>query len=316
MRAKLAKVFVVATVMGCAPSPSEPRNPDPVPVVPPLEAVPFELLGSGKIAFERIGGGGAIVSLYVIDADARTSAHFFDNTVIEGASISPDGRHVAYAAYAGNATLYDTYVANIDGTAAAHVTTFNRQEGPPTWTPDGAKILILGADGFVPYQVYSQSPVANPPDRTQLTHFAYPTTGPLTCPIIDDNDVRVSMSSQGRLAFDCFWMEIDVLASDGTLVATYKAPRDDQSHWASVVAPTWSPDGSKLAFLEATSIQTTGVMLSMALKVMNADGTNVTTLVTKPVANAHFNGSWSGFANYSLCWTADGSRIVFNIPET
>lgn len=319
MRATLATGFLVlGTTLACGPSPGALHDSDPVPVVPALESVPFELLGSGKIAFQRIGDGGRFSTIYVIDASAGTSAHHFDHQVIEGAAISPDGRRLAYAAYAGSSTLYDDYVANIDGTGVVHVSTFSRQEGPPTWTPDGARILVLGADGFGPYQVYSQSPVANPPDRTQLTHFAYPSGGgELTCPIIDDNDLRVSISPQGMLAFECFWKEIDVLASNGTLLASYAPSRGDLRQWPNVIGATWSPDGTHLAFIEATSDNvTTHRMLSMALKVMNADGSNVTTIFSQPVTNVQFGGGWAGFANYSMCWTADGSRIVFTIPES
>ena len=319
MRATLAiGILLLGTTSACGPSPGAPRDADPVSVVPALESVPFELLGSGKIAFQRIGEGGRFSTIYVIDASARTSAHYFDHLVIEGAAISPDGRRLAYAAYAGSTTLYDSYVANIDGTGVVHISTFAAQEGPPTWTPDGTKILILGGSGLGPYQVYSQSPVASPPDRTQLTHFAYPSGGgELTCPIIDDNNARVSISSQGLLAFDCFWKEIDVLASNGTPLASYAPPRVDGSKWPNVVGAAWSPDGTRVAFIEATSDNvTTHKMLSMALKVMNADGSNITTVVSRPMSNVQFGGGWAGFANYSMCWTADGSRLVFNIPES
>jgi hypothetical protein len=115
----------------------------------------------------------------------------------------------------------------------------------------------------------------------------------------------------------CFWKEADVLASNGTLLASYAPARVDGSVWPNIVGATWSPDGAHLAFIEATSDNvTTHRMLSMALKVMNADGTNVTTIVTRPMTNVQFGGGWAGFANYSMCWTADGSRLVFTIPES
>ena len=317
MRATLAIGFLmVATALACGGgAPAGPRD-DPPTVVPALESVPFELLGAGKIAFQRIGGGGRFTSTYVIDATARTSAHYFDNDpFMLGPSISPDGRRLAYAEYSDNVTLVDDYVANIDGTGVAHVSTFAGQEGPPTWTPDGAKVVILGG-GLGSYQVYSQSPVANPSDRTQLTHFTFPSSGPPACPIIDRNDLRVSISSQGLLAFDCFWGEIDVVASTGALVTSYVPNRDDRAHWPNVVSPTWSPDGSRVAFIETTSDNvTTSRMLSMALKLLNLDG-SVTTIVSIPAPSVQFGGGWAGYLNYSLCWTADGSRIVFTRPES
>jgi Tol biopolymer transport system component len=317
MRTTLATGFLIlGTALGCG-SPSAPRDGNQLPVVPPLESVSFDLLGSGKIAFERIGDGGRYSTVYVIDASAGTSDHYFDNLVVEGASISPDGQRLAYTSFGPTTSFYDAFVANIDGTGVTQVSNFAGQEGPPTWTPDGAKLLILGKNGLTPYQVYSQSPVANPTDRTQLTHFAYPSSGPLTCPIIDDNDVRVSISPQGTLAFECFWKDIDILAPDGTPLAAYVTAQVDESRWPNVVAPTWSPDGSHLAFIEVASDNVTAhSMFNMALRVLDADGTHLTTILNQPVTNTQFLGGWAGLSDYSMCWTADGSRLVFTIPES
>ncbi|MEO8193978.1 MAG: hypothetical protein ABI681_09000 [Gemmatimonadales bacterium] len=171
------------------------------------------------MAFERIG-----IAIYVIDAAAMSSAHFFDNPGLKfGAALSPDGRRVAYTSY-DNATLYDVFVANLDGTGTQHVTRFPQQQGPPTWSPDGAKIVVAGRTGnSIVYDVYSQSPVTNPSDQTQLTHFIATPDSPITCPVIIDNRDRVVASTQGMLAFACSAGEIDVLSSGGNTVGVLQA---------------------------------------------------------------------------------------------
>jgi len=143
------KAFVTSvalgSLLGCGSSSDGATNPFPLPVVPSLESVPYPLLGSGKVAFERIGGSGMYNAIYVVDATAMSSVHAFDNTVTWGPALSPDGLRLAYAAYSDTATRFDVYVSNIDGTGVQHVTRFRQQESPPTWTPDGAKIVVDGS---------------------------------------------------------------------------------------------------------------------------------------------------------------------------
>jgi Tol biopolymer transport system component len=287
-------------------------------VVPALESVPFGLLGSGKVAFERIGANGAYGAIYIIDATAMSSAHAFDNTVTWGPALSPDGRRLAYITYTDLTTLYDVYVANIDGTGVQHATRFTGQEGPPTWTPDGAKIVVAASVGSsLVHNVYSQSPVANPGDVQQLTNFTASPGEPLTCPIIDDNQVRVAISTQGVLAFACSasFGEIDVLSSNGTLSASYLPVRNDRRHWPNVFAPSWSPDGTRLAFVETTTDSATNyTLVGLAVKVMNADGSNVTTVASVKASGSGVGGGTQN--KFSLCWMPDGSRLVFTIPES
>ena len=318
-RQLVASATLLGALLACGSSSDGPTTPDPLPVVPALESVPFGLLGSGRVAFERIGGGGAYGAIYVIDATAMSSAHSFDNSLTWGPALSPDGRRLAYMHLTDFTTGWDVYVANIDGTGVQHATRFTEQESPPTWTPDGAKIVVPRVVGssFV-RNVYSQSPVADPGDVIQLTNFTLGTGATPACPIIFfDSDVLVAISTQGKLAFACFSGEIDVLSSNGTLSASYLPSRNDRRHWPNVFSPSWSPDGTRLAFVETTSDSATNyTLIGLAVKVMNADGSNVTTVATGAGSNAQAGGGWIGPNNFSLCWMPDGSHVVFNVPES
>ncbi|MFN2637883.1 MAG: hypothetical protein ABR585_12730 [Gemmatimonadaceae bacterium] len=318
MRAALLKTeLLLLAFLGCR---TDPISPDfPAPEVPSLESVNFAAIGAGKVAFERIGPTG-YNTIYVIDATAMTSPHFFDNQLEFGAAISPDGQRIAYATY-DNATLYDAFASNLDGSGLQHVTRFALQEGPPSWSPDGAKIVVSGGNSnSLVYDVYSQTATTNPSDQTQLTHFSATPGVPVSCPVIIDNQSRVAISSQGALTFACLNAEVDVLSSTETLVASYKPARTDRTQWPNLFAAQWAPDGTRIAFIETTSnVDANFLLLSYALKVMNADGTNVTALATIPIpasANVQTGGGWVGMNNYSLCWMPDASRLVFNVPET
>jgi Tol biopolymer transport system component len=314
---RLPSLFLLGALLGCGSHDSPGITYTP-PEVPSLESVSFALLGSGKIAFERIGGGGSYQAIYVVDATAGRSTHSFDNAVAWGPALSPDGRLLAYTSY-NITTLYDVWVANVDGTGPQHVTNFPSQEGPPTWTPDGARIVVV-AGNFTSLvtNVFSQSPVPKPGNLTQLTHFAAPPGGgEFVCPTMIENDLTVSSSSEGLLAFVCLSKEIDVLSADGSPSASYVPSRSDRRNWPLVFAPKWSPDGMRLAFIETISDSATNYSLvAVTVKVMNADGTNVTTIATAPGSNAQAGGGWAGLNNFSLCWMPDGSTLVFNVPES
>ncbi|HEV7388335.1 MAG TPA: hypothetical protein VGN73_06980 [Gemmatimonadaceae bacterium] len=307
---------LLALLVGCGSSDGPVTPESPVPPVPALESIPFAALGSGKIAFERISllDDKTYGATYVVDATAASSTHTFDNAIAFGPALSPDGGRLAYTTYANSNTLYDVYVANTDGTGVQHVTSFPTQEGSPSWTPDGSRILTVGTTGPYVDNIFSQS-VVTPGDVLQLTHFTVP-TGPFTCPTIIDNDVPITVSPQGLLAFACLVGEIDILSPDGSLSASYKPARNDRRHWPNVFAPKWSPDGTRLAAIETTSDSATNYsLLAVSVKVMNADGTNVTTIASGAGSDAQTGGGWVGLNNFSLCWTADGSHLVFNVPE-
>jgi Tol biopolymer transport system component len=314
-RASLISVpTLLGALLACGSSSNSPMAPRS-PTVPSLEAVPFGPLGSGKVAFERIAS--AYSAVYVIDPTAMSSAHTFDNAVALGPALSPDGRRLAYTANTDLTTGYDVYVSNTDGTGALRATHFPQQEGPPTWTPDGTKIVMTGATfSSVFFDVYSQSPVTDPGDLTQLTHFTAGPGGSFVCPAIADNDTRVAISTQGALAFSCLTQEIDVLSSNGSPSASYVPSRTDPRHWPNVFSPSWSPDGSRVAFVETTSDSAANFgLVGLAVKIMNADGSNVATVATAKMTGGSTTGGWAGPNNISLCWTPDGSRLVFNVPE-
>jgi Tol biopolymer transport system component len=313
---RLPSLFLFGALLGCGSHDSAGIT-NPLPEVPSLESVSFGLLGSGKIAFERIGGGGSYGAIYVVDATAGRSTHVFDNAATLGPALSPDGRLLAYT-FSNNTANYDVYVANVDGTGAQHVTNFPEQEGPPTWTTDGSRIVFVAGDfTSVIFNVFSQSPVPNPGDLTQLTHFATGPGGQVVCPIITGNDPTVSSSSQGMLAFACQGSEIDILSPDGSLSASYMPSHSDRRHWPLEFSPKWSPDGTRLAFIETISDSAMNYsVVAYTLKVINANGTNATTIVSVPGSNAQAGGGWAGLNNYSLCWMPDGSTLVFNVPES
>ncbi|MFL5523455.1 MAG: TolB family protein [Gemmatimonadaceae bacterium] len=312
--------LLLVVLVGCGGSEGPIAPVNEFPVVPQLESVAFALLGSGRVAFQRLGPPGSeYVATYVIDATAARSWHMFDNTVAEGPAISPDGRKITFMNFMGiSATGWDVYLSKSDGTEVTQLTKLEG-EGAASWSADGSKLVFPFAQGMH-RNFFSQSPVVNATDLKQHTHFTADPGGHLICPYLFGWEDGASISSQGRITFNCAATEIDVLATDGTLAAAYVASRSDRSRFADVYMPQWSPDETKIAFLELTwDVDATPLSVNgYALKLMNPDATNVTTIASgliNPAAKVQPGGTWSGPHNLSLCWMPDGSRIVFNLPE-
>ncbi len=103
----------------------------------------------------------------------------------------------------------------------------------------------------------------------------------------------LTAAAQGKIAFTSDRdgnKEIYVMNSDGTnQTRLTNTPADD-------FEPTFSPDGSRIAFVSNTPI---GVNPNFQIYVMNSDGTNQTRLT-----NTTFN-------DFTPVFSPDGSKIIF-----
>ena len=311
---KAVTFLALGLALACGSSSGEPITPEPDPV---LESIDYELLGAGKVAFQREGGIG-LGGVFVIDASAKRTAYVRLDAFAFGPALSPDGQKLAFTKPVA-ATAHDVHVIGIDGSGERQLTSIQGQEGAPSWSPDGNRVIMLASSsGATTRDIFSQSP--NGGDLKQLTNFLAVPGQPFACPMMDQVEQRASIRSDGTLTFGCLFGEIDVLASNGVLLASYKPSRADRQKWPTVLSPTWSPNGTEIAFVEFISDIDAGPrVLSFAIKVMSADGSKVTTLATFPIAagsGVTTLGGYIGWNNKSICWMPDGLRLVFNVPET
>lgn len=108
--------------------------------------------------------------------------------------------------------------------------------------------------------------------------------------------------SEGKIAFasdrDCQWAEIYVMNADGSNVQRLTCT---PGGWASQ-APTWSPDGRKIAFISGGDWDEDGYV-GLGLCIMDSDGSNVREIrvnTNLPI----------GYIN-PLAWSPDGTRFAF-----
>lgn len=190
---------------------------------------------------------------------------------LAGPEWSPQGRRIAVVR--SSSAGKDIWVVGPDGKGARQVTATGRSEVDPTWSPGGDEIAYaegsrgarhiyaIGADGIGLTQVTFGSNDQHDPAWSVRGQIAY-----------------AARNAQGD--------DLYVVAAHGG-----KAPRRLTSFRGGESAPSWSPDGTRIAFQRAGD----------GIWVIGADGKRASRVIRIP-----------GGAQTSPAWSPDGTRILFS----
>jgi len=119
------------------------------------DPIPYDVLGSGTIVFERIGPyPGEYEGCYIIDIDNQKT-WAFDFGLATGYYVSPDGEKIAFTMHSGK-NAYDVYMINIDGTNLIRLDAIKGQDRYPCRVPDGTNVLFW-VEGVNPTTLYMKS---------------------------------------------------------------------------------------------------------------------------------------------------------------
>jgi dipeptidyl aminopeptidase/acylaminoacyl peptidase len=210
-----------------------------------------------------------------------------------GEPTTPPTGEIAFSSCRDGEEPCDLYVINSDGSGLTKLA----QGSFPVWAPDGSRIallsgtgtsrdiLVIGADGS---------------DQTNLTNNPF-------------DDYNPSWSPDGkRIAFvssrDAPWILTPVPGHEGVpyIPGDYSIQQiyvmnvdgsrqtrltENKTGGVGDFAPTWSPDGTRIAFISSRQVY-----------VMNADGSDQTRLTTVS----------EGSLLYDVAWSPDGRRLAFN----
>jgi len=265
--------------------------------------IPYSLLGTGKIAFERIGpGGGHYSGGYVIDINNRKS-NLFLNGSIDAPSISPDGKLIAFNTLTiGSSTDWDIYVIDADGKNKTLVCNLEGNvEGPPAWVKsDGEIIYGVIKQLTIGYSIYKQRPVN--------------TTATYVCGFTGYSDSPISVSGSNKILLSNGRSTSLIIKEPSKgyfdeIKINYAATNDRSIR---IYSPQWSPNETEIA-CTITETDSTFNNYKISIIKMNPDGNNLKVLTAYEANNQSF---YIGSNDFSLCWSPDGSKILFNKYES
>lgn len=173
------------------------------------------------------------------------------------------------------------YVVDSDGTDLRQLTQGLNYD-PPVWSPDGTKLLFAAGESYAlfGYQIYSMELDGTEPHQlTSRDYNVQPAWSPDGTKIAFTSVAAGDDSENGSFSSDIYTMD-----SDGNNQNRLTSGGDCYD-------PSWSPDGSKIAYYEGTT-----------LSMMNVDGSSQRQL--SPFADP--------IGGEPPRWSPDGKMIAFS----
>ncbi len=258
---------------------------------------------NGRIVYEGFDDATGDSDIYTMNDDGSDVRRLTSDGAAKGhPEWSPDGSRIAFESLgyeSGSCCSRNIFVINADGSARRRLTeTPDVSEGEnfdATWAPDGSWLVFVSNRGDVSggfagdRELYRMN--ADGSGETPLT-----TTDARTSdqqPSVSPDGSRIAFASDRANSGSDELLDIYTMNADGsdvtrlTFDGAYRYPLSSRSK-----TPTWSPDGSRIAF-ESTRGGNTEIW------VMNADGSDLVNVSEDPSADTE------------PAWSPDGAQITF-----
>jgi Tol biopolymer transport system component len=238
---------------------------------------------NGKIAFvsNRDVGAGEI---YTISPTGGTATRIAFTNFSKDPAWSSDGSRIAFAS-----TDNEIFVMKADGSGRRQITNTPTAKQEPAWSPDGTQIAYVANSFDVDQQTDFEIWVINADGsgRRQITNNSIPDAQPAWSP--DGSKIAFVSSRTGDSNRNIY-----VMNSDGSGTAANLTPNTtDPVYQGHDDGPSWSPDGSKIVYTNATSDADVWTMNA-------ADGSGKTNLTN---ANPSIDNE--------PAWSPDGNKIAY-----
>ena len=217
--------------------------------------------------------------IYVMNADGTSVERVTKGAAVSAFSWSPDGRRLVYSNARG------IFVVD-DSDAFAFTISEEESDTTPSWSPDGGKILLASSRDD-DSEIHVMDPDGG--NQTRLTNNAASDRWPTWSP---DGEKSAFASDRSAAFLPTGLNRIWVMDADGT---DPKLLILNPGQTVSDTVPSWSPDGSEIAFQSAAA---GGVL--WRVKITSVDGLDTRILASLVDGGGLVPG-----------WTADGERLVY-----
>jgi TolB protein len=225
--------------------------------------------------------------------------------VLGGALLAEDGARILFVSERdGNPEIY---VMNADGSSQTRITDHPADDRDPSWAPDRTR-FVFASDRDGDFDLYTMGL-----DGSGLTAIT-DTEKDEAWPVWSPDGKRIAFI-RGRVA-DSWYIEdaIFVIMDDPQLFVLDLATGVETQLGSSVrslYAPTWSPDGTSLAYHEMRDDTSGGYALTfISIKVIVLASEKVTTIAQSTVTGTRF------YFYSHPAWSPDGERIAVEYGES
>lgn len=248
-------------------------------------------------------------NIWVIDSDGSNKTQLTTDRGSYYPDWSPTGTQIAYSVRnlaGGQEYSNDVWVMDADGSNKTQLTSSGNIY-KPLWSPDGTEIVYVSYATANPSIRIMDSDGSNTRqlDRPRLTSIDYrydkdPNWSP-------DGTEILFISQRDRPGNWDIWVVKSYLHNPTSLTEQKRASKTrlytDVSAY-SYTNPTWSPNGTEIAFTSGSSGAGNSV-----ISVMDADGSNKVQLYPEEEVIL-FKGYFS-----DLGWSPDGSKLIFSVEK-
>jgi Tol biopolymer transport system component len=298
-RAVAGLAVLAGSFMAPMDSAAEPVSADSlVRVTAVRDAYPYWSPDGTQIVFQsdrhhHMSGG---YSIYVMNADGTNVRRLtFREESDETPVWSPDGKKILFSSYITDENN-ELFMMNADGSGIVRLTNDPGRDGHQKFAPDGNSIIFnsqMDDDGqseVTNYEIYEMN--LDGSDARRLTNFpewdTYPSISPDGSRVVWRRVLPSGGNSgSGRNS------EVFVMNRDGSEPVNLSNHPDFDGY------PSWSPDGSKIAFASNRAGKTRG---NFHIYVMNPDGSGVEKILDNDAL----------VEDARPIWAPDGTKILFN----
>ena len=212
-------------------------------------------------------------------------------------TFSPDGRRIAFSSNRNGS--WDVFVMDADGKNVVTVTSGASQDLHPSFSPDGTRLAYCSSGRDGQWEIWVAD--LNGGGRTMVGFGLFPDWSPRR-----DRDVIAFQKARQRGGrwFSLWTMDLDEGGEPTNVSEIAVSPN------AALVAPSWSPDGRRLAFATVVEPDANGSHPQQDIWAVDADGSRRQRLTDSRASYA--TPAWSGDGRIYFVSDRGGSEGIWS----